>query len=588
MDLDHASTAVFAHWPGDARPWYHDLRRMGEYSPVLGRFASVDGYFRDTQYVGQSSRHKADQYQSPYLRQEVAAGEPDPISRWVRYYRQRAALDAANTIRTMADLISGQALNTVQNNDLAPQIDHAAADGAIAAADLDDRLARRESEAVERFSQSLPRTAESHRDGILAVNPWSFTRRVCLDVSQLEQLPSIGGPVWAANETGGKKFAIVDLPPMGFAWLGGGTETLPSDGANQPDPSKKARLRKKKKEALPLAEENVLRNDFFEVQLDPITGAIRSLDDYTTRGNRLAQQIAFRLPPSETPEDDWEGDESESRYTIMAADEVSVISAGPIIGRTVVRGRLMDRSGARVARFRETLSVRRGSRILELQIDLDMERLPGPNPWDSYYAVRFAWGDATADLLRSVNSVAVPTEVSRLEAPYFVDVRSPKIQTTILTGGLPYHRRFGLRKLDSLLAVKGDSARSFRLGIGVDLKYPMSAALAYLAPQFAHPEKAPPPIVASGWLFHLDSRNVIATAWEPLMSENRLIGFRVRLLETEGRSCKVGLRSFRSLASARKVDFLGQQPEELDLSGDRLGLQIAAHEWVQVEAEFSG
>ena len=587
MDLDHASTAVFAHWPGGAQRWYHDLRRMGEYSPVLGRFTSVDSYFRDTQYVGQSSRHKADQYQSPYLRQQVAAGEPDPVSRWVRYYRQRTAMDAENTIRTLAHLISGKAAISGQDDELGQLIDDATSDGTVAATDLDDQLKQRETEALERFGQSLPRTQEPCRDGILAVNPWSFTRRLCLDVSQLEQLPSIGGPVWATNETEGRKLAIVDVPPMGFTWLGGGTETLTSDEAKKRDPGKKARRRKKKKDDLPLAEENVLRNDFFEVKLDPITGAIRSLDDYTTRGNRLAQQIAFRLPRSETPEDDWEGDESESRYTIMAADEVTVMSAGPIVGRIRVRGRLMDRSGVHVARFTEVLSAQRGSRVLELQIDLDMDRLPGSNPWDSYYAVRFAWGDATADVVRSVNSVGLPTDVSRLEAPYFVDVRSPNVQTTILTGGLPYHRRFGLRKLDSILSVKGDTARSFRLGIGVDLKYPMPAALEFLAPQSVSVDRSPRPGVASSWLFHLDSRNVIATAWEPLISKDCGIGFRVRLLETEGRSSQVGLRSFRSLASAQKVGFLGQDPDDLKIDGDRLVLEMAAHEWVQVEAKFA-
>ena len=587
MDLDHASTAVFAHWPGGAQRWYHDLRRMGEYSPVLGRFTSVDSYFRDTQYVGQSSRHKADQYQSPYLRQQVAAGEPDPVSRWVRYYRQRTAMDAENTIRTLAHLISGKAAISGQDDELGQLIDDATSDGTVAATDLDDQLKQRETEALERFGQSLPRTQEPCRDGILAVNPWSFTRRLCLDVSQLEQLPSIGGPVWAANETEGRKLAIVDVPPMGFTWLRGGTETLTSDVTKKRDGDTKARRRKKKRDALPLAEENVLRNDFFEVKLDPITGAIRSLDDYTTRGNRLAQQIAFRLPRSETTQDDWEGDESESRYTIMAADEVSVISAGPLIGRIAVRGRLMDRSGARVARFSEVLTARRGSRVLEIQIELETDRLPGPNPWDSYYAVRFAWGDATADVVRSVNSVCMPSEISRIEAPYFVDIRSPKIQTTILTGGLPYHRRFGLRKLDSILSVKGDTARSFRLGIGVDLKYPMPAALEFLASESVCVQKAPPPTVSSSWLFHLDCRNVISTAWEPLLSEDRLIGFRVRLLETEGRSSQVGLRSFCSLASAQKVDFLGQKPEKLNVDGDRLALEIAAHEWVQVEAEFS-
>ncbi len=586
MDLDHASTAVFGHWPGGAQRWYLDLRRMGDYSPALGRFTSVQSYFRDTQYVGQSSKYKADQYRSPYLRQEVAAGSPDPISRWVRYYRRRTAIDAVQTIQTLSDLVSGQEPGTARDGELALRIDLTTAESGVAADDLDDQLRRREDEALHRFSQSLSRKDEPARDGILTTNAWSFTRRVCLDISQLEGLPSIGGPVWASSETEGKKLAVVDVPPMGFAWIGAGGESLTSGEAKTQDANKKTRRRKKKREDLPLAEENVLRNDFFEVKLDPITGAIRSLNDYTSRGNRLAQQVAFRLPKAETPEDNWEGDESESRYTIMAADEISVVSAGPMIGRIVIQGRLVDRLGTRAARFTETLTARRGSRILEMEIELDAEQPPGPDPWDSYYAVRFAWGDATADVLRSVNSVGVPTEISQVEAPYFVDIRSPRVQTTILTGGLPYHRRFGLRKLDSLLSVKGDTARSFRLGIGVDLKYPMPAALEFMASQSVRVEKAPPPAVASGWLFHLDSRNVIATAWEPLISGNRVIGFRVRLLETEGRVSQVGLRSFRAIASARKVDFLSQQPEELSVSGDRLSLEIAAREWVQVEAEF--
>ena len=62
----------------------------------------------------------------------------------------------------------------------------------------------------------------------------------------------------------------------------------------------------------------------------------------------------------------------------------------------------MDREGRRVAGFRQTTRVWRGSRVIELQIELDIDRQPGANPWDSYYAARFAWKDETAALHRSV------------------------------------------------------------------------------------------------------------------------------------------------------------------------------------------
>ena len=73
LDLDHAATAVFAHWPNRAVAWYDDLRRMSRYSPVLGKFTSISSYFRDTEFVGKTNRHSSDQYRSPYLRQSVAA-----------------------------------------------------------------------------------------------------------------------------------------------------------------------------------------------------------------------------------------------------------------------------------------------------------------------------------------------------------------------------------------------------------------------------------------------------------------------------------------------------------------------------------
>ncbi len=43
------------------------------------------------------------------------------------------------------------------------------------------------------------------------------------------------------------------------------------------------------------------------------------------------------------------------------------------------------------------------------------------------------------------------------------------------------------------------------------------------------------PSPRSSWLFHIDARNLVATHWEPLEQEGRIAGFRVRLLETEGR-----------------------------------------------------
>ena len=71
MDMDHVATICLAHWPGQVSPWYHDLRRVARYGTMLGKFVTVDEYFRDTDYPGQTERFQADQYRSPYLPQAV-------------------------------------------------------------------------------------------------------------------------------------------------------------------------------------------------------------------------------------------------------------------------------------------------------------------------------------------------------------------------------------------------------------------------------------------------------------------------------------------------------------------------------------
>ena len=297
----------------------------------------------------------------------------------------------------------------------------------------------------------------------------------------------------------------------------------------------------------------------------------------------------------------------------MAADQIDVTSAGPVLGEMVCRGRLMDREGRRVAGFRQTTRVWRGSRVIELSIDLDIDREPGdcpnfrvsengtvplgaPNPWDSYYAVRFAWKDETSVVHRGVGLANLPTELTQIESPHFIDICRGKQRTTLLCGGLPYHRRLGTRKLDTLLAVQGETARSFRLGIGIDVPNPTAAALGFLAPPLALPDQPPPP-TPTGWLFHLDRRNVLATHWEPLQNNaldnsqaltapgqtSGQTAFRVRLLETDGRSVTAGLRCFRPVASAKKINAGDVPSVPLAVEGDRVDIPIGPHQWMEVE-----
>lgn len=580
MNIDQTPTLVFAHWPGGECQWYEDIRRCSAYCTVLGGFSSISAYFDQTSFAGHQGRHNPDAYSSPYLTQDAAAGRPDPISRWVRYFARRAKIDAVCALRTMNQCLVGGLVGEEKKEEREEKREEGgerrewdeaalgiedARDGTAADdAKLDERIGRLLDEPLEDFARLIGGGSDSTERGTLAVNPCCFQQR-----SQGEEVPSLG-----------------------FAW----TSTQTDAAANVEQPRRRGLFRRK--QTPPLAEPNVLRNEFFEIKFDPATGAIRSVSDYHHRDPRLAQQIAMRISGKRRADD-------EANYSIMAAERIEVVSAGPTLGEIVAVGKLVDREGKRLAGFKQTTRVRRGSRIIEMAVDLDVDCLPDEDPWDSYYAVRFAWKDETLNFYRSVNMANVPTELARIESPHFVDLRRERMRTTLLCGGLPYHRRYGTRKLDTLLIVHGETARSFRLGMGIDLPHPMPAALGMISPPLELPDR-PQPSSPTGWLFYLDCRNVVATHWEPLpdngtnetpdveseTSENsrRLTasgGFRVRLLETDGRRIRLGLRCPHTVSSARILTTDKSEPKQLDISDDRVEIPIGPHQWLEVEVRLS-
>jgi alpha-mannosidase len=563
-DMDNQPTAVFAHWPGRASCWYEDVRRTRRYTSVLGTFRTLPEYFERTGMSGHQTSFRPDNYRSPYLAQAVAAGEPDPISRWQRHYARYASDEAAETLAALSVIAGGQVSGTLR----VP-------------------LAAGTRSVPDTFSTDFARAVGGQPGAtaaIMVINPLSASRRVCLDVSALSALPDVSGAVLQAGETAGRKSAIVEIPPLGFAVVRAG----PGQAASSPPRRRFGFFRTSQQTSPPLAERDsrlggaVLRNEFFEVVIDPRFGAVRAIYDFQSRGPRLAQQIAMRL----------EDREEEDAYSVMAADEVRVIQAGPLIGEVAVRGRLMDRAGQPLADFRQTTRVAWGSRVIEVEAEIDPHREPGGDPWISYYAARFAWGQDVPALHRGVNQATVSSEAARLESPQFVEIRGPSpregasaARTTILTAGLPYHHRSGLRKLDTLLIVRGETARRFRFGIGIDLPQPQAAALEFLAPS-PLASLAALPKSESAWLFHLDSRAVVATHWEPIIEDGAVSGARARLLETEGRHVTLGLRSFRAVKSARKLGGHNRAADELDIAGDTVNVPFRSYEWAEVEVRW--
>ena len=577
MDLDYVATVVFAHWPGQTSPFYDDLRRSAAYAPVLGKFISLVDYFEHTTRPGELTKFKSDQYRAPYLRQAIIREEVDALSHVARHHRRRALAESAQTFGALAEWIGGISSSPgaagICNKELFAEIDAAASAGADAA--LDERVDRARSQAAGRLAETLARGAVRPRPGVLVLNSQSFARRALVDVSSLPAAPDVGGAIAAVQESAGGKQALVDVPSMGFVWIAPGSAAA----AAPPAPAKRR--------GKPVEEDPTIRNEFLEVVIHPELGGIRAIREVGQRGNRMSQQLALRLPsPRPKPGDLWRDPDLDANYSVMAADAIEIVATGPAFSEIVSRGRLVDLEGRRLAGFEQRYRLAKGSRVVEIEIALDAVEPLRADPWNSYYAARFAWGDETAEIWRSVSMTSQLSEAKHLESPHFVEVREEKTRTAILTGGLAYHRRVGPRMLDTLLLVRGETQRKFKLAIGVGLSQPIAQAMELLDPIAELPNASQPAAGASGWLFHIDAKNIVATHWEVLREEGRPVGFRLRMLETAGRAGRVQLRAYRALAAARQTDYLGRTLADLAVDDDRVNVDVSAFEWVELEARW--
>lgn len=583
INNDQAPTAVFARFPTSpdlsANSWLENLRRMGRYTEDLGEFLPIDSYFESTSQCGGVEKFGFGKYPVDVLSASVDAGESDPITQWNKVYAE----SVRRTIRS--------AFETVQ--------------GLLGRKPSDEALAGD-------FAAALSVSNDSGSQGIFLANPWSFPRRVFLDVSHWKTLPGESGPVVLARQSEDRKEIVVDIPPLGYAFVEPASGGVNEDSVDSPESSTSPRKRSglfglfkkpKSTEEPPMivktedevgknVKRNVflMRNEHFEAKFDATTGILRSVFTNHSRFNRLSRQIGFRQPKSVRLEDPRSASDPNRGYAIMAADDIRIESAGPVSGRLNIRGRLVAQDGDVVAKFEETVTMRRRSRILEFDLLMEPKSEPGGPPWDSYYAIRYAWNDNTMDLRACLADGMHAISADRLHAPRIVDLRGEGKQAlTFLSEGLPFHRRFGERQMDTILISGNETARRFRFGIGIDVPYPVPASLEFLAPKDELIlRSASRPKIPSAWLFQIEAKNVVALHWDPILEDDRPVGFKVFLLETEGRRAHFALHSFHAPTQAVSVDFFGEEIKERKIDGDRILLDMHGHELLPLRVHWAG
>ncbi len=586
MDHDQVAGLILARWPEIEAPWFEDLRRSQKYAPCLGRFVTLDRFFEQTEIPGQLSVYKSNEYFSPYLIQHVARRENRPISRYADHALQRRRFDAASWYHATADVLVSKPVVSSPFGAVEQRLETPSPDPDPS---LQAELSQQEQQSSARLAAVIMHGAGSG-SGFLVLNPLSFARRVVVPLPGIATPPTISGGVKAVEfdaANPARTACVVDLPGSGYAWI----PANPTGGLPQPPKQ-------------PLAEKWLLRNDLFEVALNERTGGIAHIRFHEQRAKRLSQQLSYRFPRERTlPAGPVPGPAIKSQYAEMICLGHEILCSGTACGEIVTFGEIRDQvRQEKLATFRQTIRVWRACPTLEIEIELsDIKPIEG-DPWNNYFASRFAWNDGTAAVTRSICHTAQDFIGERFETSDYIEIASESERLTIVPHGLPFHRKTGDRMVDSLLLVAGETERKFRFDIVVDAPYPLEAAWNATTPVLVVPTKTGPPRAGlTGWFFHVDARHVqltrvlalqpSSTIQSPLEHCERVMvpdapGFAVRLTETEGRSKPVKLRCFRQPTFARKRDFRGETLAELQITSDAVVVDMSPFEIADVELRF--
>ncbi len=320
------------------------------------------------------------------------------------------------------------------------------------------------------------------------------------------------------------------------------------------------------------------------VEIDAATGGIRSFRATREETVRLGQQLVLT---------GLTGSNGTAVATRMRSQSFAVEYAGPALVQAVSRGAVIDpRNDRCIASFQQRYRLWSGRPILELDVtlaDLDpfwLDCAAEADPWGHYLACRWAWPDPNSTLRRTCLLAPELTEADRPETPDAFDISTRRQRTTVLFGGLAHHRRHGPRMLDTLLIAGRETARTFHLGIALDLEHPFHAALDLITPAFAVPTEAGPPRTGpTGWLFALDSKAVAVTrvAYANPSGDGRGWGVVFHLVETAGTPARCRLRTFRNPIWARKIDFHNEPIVDLPIDGDAVLIDLTPHEIARLD-----
>jgi hypothetical protein len=550
---DSRPTVVFSHTGEPPAIGYDELLTLADLSTAVGEFTGTARYLADNHYGDYLGTVTGDDFFNDPLDRRVGTEKrSDPVSGFARHLRLRRQLDTAAALLALYRVLTPPSVDDESQfaalDALEAEIETRGPDIAESPDPLAERAATAERAAAERLATRLQLNTPGGPAGYLVLNPCAFTRRAALEIADFGGPIEVKDALKAAQFDGVAAKLVVEVPALGFAWV-----PKPDGTATAPKPRFKS------------VDGNIVRNEFFEAELDPTTGGLRSFRDMRTRINRLGMQPVFN--PG-----------SRSRCT-----KLSLGSNGTALGEITAEGEITDEHDAVLAKFTHRLRAWAGRPALELVLEIDPVHAPTGYAWHAYYGARFGWRDGRAAIFRGVQGMNQQSTYARPVSPDYFEVRMGGERTFVFTGGLPFLQKHESRMLDVVLIPEGETTRRFEFLLACDRDYPMQTAQGWTTPTPVVPTaKGPPGGVASSWLAALDLPSVLLTSLRP--GPGRSVC--ARLQETAGFGGTCDLRFAVPPVSATTIDGPGEPITPVTLIGNAVPLEFSAHETFRVRAEW--
>ena len=182
------------------------------------------------------------------------------------------------------------------------------------------------------------------------INPLGLPRRAAVLLPDASPDLRPEGPLRAGQLTDEGVYAVVDLPPFGFAWV-------PAESDLERPPAATNGLSARDRE---------LRNESIAIEVDATTGGLRSIAGVDEPSPRLAQQLVVQGLV------DAAGKPVASQ---MRRERFDVDFGGPALVQATAVGHLVDpRQGNRLASFEQRYRLWTGRPILEIRMTPERDR----------------------------------------------------------------------------------------------------------------------------------------------------------------------------------------------------------------------